>query len=33
MYKKIFHSGDRNERVIRNPHANADHHQKLITQF
>jgi len=27
----LFRSGDENEKAIRNPHADADRHQKLIT--
>jgi len=26
-----FRNGEENEKVIRNPHADPDHHQKLIT--
>jgi len=27
----LFHNGEVNEKVIRNPHADRDHHQKLTT--
>ena len=27
----LLHNGEENEKVIRNPHADPDHHQKLIT--
>ena len=27
----IFRNGEENENVIRNPHTDPDHHQKLIT--
>jgi len=27
----LFRNGEKNEKVIRNPHAVPDHHQKLIT--
>jgi len=27
----VFHNGEENEKVIRNPHADLDHPQKLIT--
>jgi len=27
----LFHNGEENEKVIQNPHADSDHHQKLIT--
>jgi len=26
-----FHNSEENDKVIRNPHADPDHHQKLIT--
>ena len=26
----LFRNGEENEQVIRNPHADPDHHQKLI---
>jgi len=31
VQKPLFRSGGENEKVIRNPHADPDHHQKLIT--
>ena len=32
MLKKIlFRNGEENEKVIRNPHADPDHHQTLIS--
>ena len=27
----LFSNGEENEKVIRNPHADPDHHQELIT--
>jgi len=27
----LFHNGEENEKVIQNPHADPNHHQKLIT--
>jgi len=27
----LFHNGKENEKLIRNPHADPDHHQKLMT--
>jgi len=27
----LFRNGEENEKVIRNPYADPDHHQKLIT--
>jgi len=27
----LFRNGEENEKVIRNPHANPNHHRKLIT--
>jgi len=27
----LFRSGEKKEKVIRNPHTDPDHHQKLIT--
>jgi len=32
MYKNpVFRNGEENEKVIRYPHADPDHHQKLTT--
>jgi len=31
MLPFLFHNGEENEKVIQNPHADLDHHQKLTT--
>jgi len=32
MFKNpLVHNGEENEKVMRNSHADPDHHQKLIT--